>query len=117
MASSIVLTALSIFLGIFFIFVGSVKVSQKISREMHREIRRNFVQYSKVFPFANSMSVKVSPKYFRLAVGWTEVIAGFALVVIPGFVKQIANFILFCITLGAVYFHYMVDDKFESKFV
>ena len=44
---SIVLITLSLFLGTFFIFIGSLKVTQLMHREMHREIRRNFIQYAK----------------------------------------------------------------------
>jgi uncharacterized membrane protein YphA (DoxX/SURF4 family) len=112
---SIVLRTLSLFLGLFFVFIGSVKISQQINREMHREIRRNFVQYSKVFPLANTLGIKVSPKVFRLIVGWTELICGVILAFIPGRVKQFANFILVFITFGGIYTHLMIGDKFESK--
>lgn len=113
---SIVLTTLSLFLGFFFIFVGLIKVSQQINKEMHREIRRNFVQYAKVFPLSKTLGFKVSPKLLRLTVGWTELIAGISLVLIPGIIKQIANVVLLCVTIGAVYTHFILNDKFESKF-
>jgi len=112
---SIVLTTLSIFLGMFFIFMGSIKISQQFNREMHREIRRNFVQYAKVVPLANIFGIKVSPKIYRLVIGWTELISGLLLVFIPGRVKQIANFVLVCITFGGIYTHFMIGDRFESK--
>ena len=38
MTGSIVLTSLSVFLGLFFVFVGCMKLTPNINREMHREI-------------------------------------------------------------------------------
>ncbi|CAN7988120.1 unnamed protein product [Ixodes hexagonus] len=81
---SVVLTTLSVFLGLFFIFVGSMKVTPNINRDMHREIRRNFIQYAKVFPGSRLLNLTVDPKLYRLAVGWYEVVCGTILVLVPG---------------------------------
>lgn len=110
---SIVLNTLSIFLGLFFILVGSMKISPKINKEMHREIRRNFVQYAKVFPLAKTVGFKVPSKYLRIVVGWLEVISGAVLIFIPGIIKQLANVILLILMLGAFYTHTILEDKFE----
>ena len=110
---SIVLTTLSVFLGLIFIFVSSLKLTSSINRDMHREIRRNFVQYSKVFPLSASLGFKVSPKIYRLTVGWTELTLGLFMVLIPGVIKQIANIALLLLTLLALYTHLMINDKFE----
>ncbi|OQR74994.1 transmembrane protein 35-like [Tropilaelaps mercedesae] len=113
MAKSIVLTTLSVFMGLFFIFVGSMKITPNINREMHREIRRNFVQYAKVFPSAVLFALRVSPKWLRLVVGWVEVCCGTTLLLIPGHIKQLVNVILLVLCLGAVYTHAMLKDPFE----
>lgn len=110
---SIVLTVLSVFLGLFFVFVGVLKVSPAVNREMHREIRKNFVQFAKAFPFASLAGVKVSPKYYRTAVGWIEIVTGLILALIPGCMKQVANIVLLLVTLLALYTHLMVETKFE----
>lgn len=110
---SIVLTTLSVFLGLFFIFVGSMKVTPNINRDMHREIRRNFIQYAKVFPGSEILKVTVDPKLYRLAVGWYEVVCGTILVLVPGRVKQVSNFALLLLMLGAVYTHAALKDRFE----
>jgi len=110
---SIVLTVLSIFLGLFFLFVGVLKITPMVNREMHREIRKNFVKYAKAFPLASLVNVKVSPKVYRIAVGWIEIVAGFTLALIPGCLKQIANSVLLLLTLLALYTHSMVETKFE----
>ncbi|XP_054168732.1 novel acetylcholine receptor chaperone-like [Oppia nitens] len=110
---SIVLTTLSVFLGMFFVFMGSIKVSQQVNREMHREIRRQFVQYAKVLPLAAQLGFKVSPKYYRLVIGWTELVAGLTLAFIPGKLKLVSNVLLVGITFGGIYTHVMIGDRFE----
>ncbi|XP_015930283.1 novel acetylcholine receptor chaperone [Parasteatoda tepidariorum] len=110
---SLVLKTLSVFLGLFFILVGSMKISPTINKEMHREIRRNFVQYAKVFPLAKTIGFKIPSKYFRIVVGWMEVLCGLTLVFIPGVLKLVANIILLFLMLGASYTHTIIEDKFE----
>lgn len=89
-------------------------VSQQVNRDMHREIRKNFIQYAKVFPLAKQLGFKVPPKVLRLTVGWTEVIAGSILVMIPvQRIKNVANIVLLIVTTGAFYTHLMLHDKFE----
>ena len=36
------------FLGFFFIFVGLLKLTPQINEDAHREVRKQFVQFSKV---------------------------------------------------------------------
>lgn len=110
---SIVLKTLSILLGFFFLFVGVMKLTPKISKDMHKDIRKHFVRYSKVFPLSQTLNFKVSPKLFRKTVGWLEVISGFTLMFIPGCLKQLANIVLLILMGGAVYTHYAIEDKFE----
>lgn len=110
---SIVLTTLSIFLGLFFVFVGSLKVTPRVNKEMHREIRRDYVQYAKVFPTARTLGFKVSPKQYRETIGWIEIVTGLILAICPGVLKQVANIVLLFLTLGAFYTHAVIEDKFE----
>lgn len=113
---SIVLTTLSIFLGLFFVFIGSLKVTHAINREMHREIRRNFIQYAKVIPFSQQFAwLKLTPRAYRLAIGWNEIVSGSMLVLLPNwlFVKNLANIALFASNALFFYTHVKLGDKFE----
>lgn len=110
---SLTLTLLSLFLGGFFVFAGWLKVSPSVNREMHREIRKNFVKYAKVFPFSSLIGFKVSPKSYRMIFGYTEIAAGLLLAWIPGIIKQIANIVLLLQSLLALYTHSLVENKFE----
>lgn len=113
---SIVLLTLSLFLGAFFVFVGSLKVTQLIHREMHREIRRNFIQYARVFPLTEKMiGFKLTPKLYRLAVGYLEIVCGSLLVVLPNDwrLKNVSTVVLMLSNLLSLYSHYKLNDKFE----
>uniref|UniRef100_T1JC91 Novel acetylcholine receptor chaperone n=1 Tax=Strigamia maritima TaxID=126957 RepID=T1JC91_STRMM len=111
--ASVVLKTLSILLGLFFLFVGAMKLTPHISKDMHKDIRKGFIQYAKVFPLSQTLGFKVSSKVYRKCVGWAEVCCGFTLIFIPGFLKQVANLILLLMMLGAVYTHYAIGEKFE----
>ncbi|XP_017481253.1 PREDICTED: transmembrane protein 35-like, partial [Rhagoletis zephyria] len=108
--AAIVLSSLSIFLGMFFFFIGYIKLSPSLNRDIHREIRRSFVRYAKVVPLFKQMGWKVSPGIYRKVIGFTEIIAGLLLAFMPDVYKFYVSLFLMCITLGAVYTHIMVDD-------
>uniref|UniRef100_A0A1B6IW00 Novel acetylcholine receptor chaperone n=1 Tax=Homalodisca liturata TaxID=320908 RepID=A0A1B6IW00_9HEMI len=111
---SVVLKSLSILLGIFFIFVGTMKLTSIISKDLHKDLRKEYVKYAKVFPFAEAMNFKVPAKWYRRVFGSLEIISGFAMAFIPVHaVKQGANITLLFLMMMAVYSHYMVNDKFE----
>ncbi|KAG8186094.1 hypothetical protein JTE90_003177 [Oedothorax gibbosus] len=90
-----------------------MKISPTINKEMHREIRRNFVGYAKVFPLSRSLGFRVPSRHLRLSVGWVEVLCGIALVFVPGFLKLAANIALLVLMVGASYVHAAMEDKFE----
>lgn len=111
---SIVLKSLSILLGLFFIFVGFIKLSSYISKDLHKDLRKEYVKYAKVFPFSEMFDFKVPSKWYRRVVGSLEIICGMAMAFVPNHkVKNGANVCLLLLTLMAVYSHYMVADKLE----
>lgn len=71
------------------------------------------MQYAKVFPLSKVHGIKMSPKWYRLSIGWSEVVCGTILLLVPGRVKQVANAFLVVLMLGAVYTHAALQDKFE----
>ncbi|GAU98290.1 hypothetical protein RvY_09454 [Ramazzottius varieornatus] len=111
--AQMVLTALSLSLGVFFCFVGTLKLTQVVSYEMHKDLKKNFAAQAKVFPLASSLGVKVSPKLYREAVGWTEVICGLALLFMPGHIKQVANVVLFLTVSLAIFSHWKINDRLD----
>jgi hypothetical protein len=110
MASLMILSLLSVSIGIYFVFVGVVKVTPVVHKEMHRETRRLFIHYTKVFP----LSLKVLPKNYRIFVGYIEIVTGIIFgVVTPGKIKTLANVVLILLTLLMTHAHVMINDTFE----
>jgi len=110
---SIALTVLSLTLGLFFILVGQFKVTPKFFPEVHEDMRREFGRVNKVFPLYQVTGWRPLAKNYRLFVGMAEIGCGSFLAIVPGRSKQIANIILLILMLGAVYTHYILNDKFE----
>ncbi|RZF39885.1 hypothetical protein LSTR_LSTR010513 [Laodelphax striatellus] len=111
---SVVLKSLSILLGIFFVFVGTMKLTSLISKDLHKDLRKEYVKYAKVLPLTEMLDIKIPAKWYRRVIGCLEIICGLAMAFIPiNIVKQGANIILLLLMLMAVYCHYMVNDKFE----
>ena len=78
--SKIVLKSLSILLGSFFIFLGVLKITPKISRDLHKDLRTEYAKYAKVFPLAKFLDFKLPSKWYRRVVGGMEIVAGFLMV-------------------------------------
>ncbi|CAL4063654.1 unnamed protein product, partial [Meganyctiphanes norvegica] len=112
--ASVVLKSLSVLLGIFFIFVGTTKLTPRVSKELHKDLRKEFAKYSKVFPLAQTLEFKIPSKWYRRTIGGLEVFCGCCLTFIPSKrIKQAANIVLVMMMLFATYNHWMVGDKFE----
>ncbi|KAK9888632.1 hypothetical protein WA026_000860 [Henosepilachna vigintioctopunctata] len=111
---AIVLKSLSISLGLFFILAGCFKLSSYFSKELHREVRAEFVSYSKVFPLSRTLEFKINSTVYRKTVGYLEVIFGIALAIFPNhFVKNGANVCLLLLTVLAIYSQFNVNAKLE----
>ena len=78
--SKIVLRSLSVLLGAFFIFLGVLKITPRISRDLHKDLRTEYAKYAKVFPLAKLFDFKLPSKWYRRVVGGIEIAAGFLMV-------------------------------------
>lgn len=113
MFRSLIVTVLTLTLGIFFILVGQFKVTPQFFPDIHADMKHEFGRFNKVFPLYQSTGWRPYAKTYRLAVGLTELICGTILILIPGRLKTLANFVLLCVMVGAVYTHYALNDKFD----
>jgi len=121
--SKIVLKSLSILLGSFFIFLGVLKITPKISRDLHKDLRTEYAKYAKVFPLAKFLDFKLPSKWYRRVVGGMEIVAGFLMMApVPGstekpfrarWLKNGANILLLGLKVLNVYSHWAINDEFE----
>lgn len=111
---SLVLKSLSVLLGVFFIFVGTMKVTSSLSKDLHKDLRKEYVKYAKVFPLVSSLGLKVPSKWYRSIVGALEIVSGVAMALVPNSnAKTACNGVLLTLMILTVYSQYMVNEKFE----
>ncbi|XP_017842491.2 transmembrane protein 35A [Drosophila busckii] len=115
-SNTIVLKSLSVLLGLFFIFVGTLKLTPHISKDLYKDLRTEYVKYAKVFPLTAVFGVKIPSKWYRRTVGILEIVCGLAMALIPYHkVKNVANVTLLLLMLLGIYQHWMVSDPFERS--
>jgi len=112
--SKIVLKSLSILLGAFFIFLGVLKLSPKISKDLHKDLRNEYAKYAKVFPLAKLLDFKVPSKWYRRSIGGLEIICGIIMMSVPSRgTKNFANILLLLMKSLNAYSHWAISDHFE----
>merc|ERR1712122_38205 len=112
--AALVIRSLNVLLGIFFTFLGTLKITPAISRELHKDLREEYAKFTKVLPGAKTLGYKVPSKYYRRGVGVVEILCGIVLLVIPNRkIKKAANIILLLAKLLNLYSHFAIDDQFE----
>ena len=100
--------------GAFFIFLGLLKVTPQISKDLHKDLRNEYAKYAKAFPLSKQLDFKVPSKWFRRSVGVTEILCGILLMTVPHrLTKNVANVILIGVKLLNAYSHWAINDEFE----
>lgn len=113
---SIVLTVLSLFLGSFFILMGTLKITPMISLDIHRELRRNYIHFAKLIPFISYFGWKLSPKLYRTTFGLLELFNGIVLALVPfRRAKLLANILLLFLSIFSMFNNYLAGYKFDRK--
>ena len=131
--SALVIRSLNVLLGIFFTFLGTLKITPSISKDLHKDLREEYAKFAKVLPGAKLAGVKVPSKYYRRGVGAVEIlcgkwrqcsdhcsivhmnnILGIVLLIVPNRkVKKAANIVLLLAKVLNLYSHFAIDDPFE----
>ncbi|XP_076467283.1 putative acetylcholine receptor chaperone [Babylonia areolata] len=112
--ASIVLRILALTLGLFFVFVGTIKLTPSVNSDIYKEMRKTFIRKSKVFPLVKQTGWKPNPHTYRKAVGTAEVVCGAVLAFVPGALKEMSNVALLGIMLNDIYAHYSLDEGLEK---
>ncbi|UJR30665.1 hypothetical protein I4U23_018189 [Adineta vaga] len=111
--SSLALSVLTLTLGMYFILMGQFKITSRYFPDIYEDMKLEFGRNNKVFPFYQLTGWRPYAKNYRLTIGITEITCGIIFLLIPGRLKQLANIILLMITLGGIYTHYALHDKFD----
>lgn len=91
-----------------------MKISPFLSKDLHKDLRKEYVKYSKVFPLSDVLDLKIPSKWYRRIVGGLEVGSGIAMALIPHHkIKNAGNVTLLALMFLSIYNHYMVSDAFE----
>ncbi|NXI62697.1 TM35B protein, partial [Anseranas semipalmata] len=97
-----VFAALRVLLGLFFLLTGAVKLSDRLSADVHRHMQEQFVRFAEVFPLRD-FGLAPEPGPYLAAVGWVEAVAGLLLAFGPQLLQEISNFVLSVVMIGAIY--------------
>ncbi|XP_042198528.1 novel acetylcholine receptor chaperone [Callorhinchus milii] len=108
---TITIMALSVALGLFFVFMGTIKLTPRLSRDAYNEMRRAYKEYAKALPMLKKMGV--TSILLRKITGTLEVACGIVLTLVPGRPKDVANFILLLVMLAVLFFHQLVGDPLK----
>eukprot|EP00095_Tigriopus_kingsejongensis_P007348 maker-scaffold589_size129586-snap-gene-0.51 protein:Tk07348 transcript:maker-scaffold589_size129586-snap-gene-0.51-mRNA-1 annotation:"transmembrane protein 35" len=91
-----------------------LKITPKISKDLHKDLRTEYAKYAKVFPLAKALDFKLPSKWYRRIVGGAEILSGLILMSVPSrLLKNGANIILFALKLLNGYSHWAINDEFE----
>ncbi|XP_014663704.1 PREDICTED: transmembrane protein 35-like [Priapulus caudatus] len=117
--AALALRVLSITLGLYFCFVGSLKVTPKINEDANKQFRTTFISYSRYFPLSKYHGWRPHPRTYRQFYGYAEIVSGAILVLFPAkgvlrFAKLAANVVLTILMSTTLTSHYLRGDGFET---
>ncbi|KAF6774147.1 hypothetical protein AHF37_07121 [Paragonimus kellicotti] len=97
--SNVALTAISVALGLFYVFFGTLKLAPVISEEMYRSMRKTFIRTYGSFPLSQWTGWNPSPHLIRRVFGTTEVVGGLLLLAGSSILQDISALTLLILML------------------
>ncbi|XP_053129601.1 novel acetylcholine receptor chaperone [Hemicordylus capensis] len=108
---TVTIVALSVALGLFFVFMGTIKLTPRLSKDAYSEMKRAYKSYVRALPMLKKMGV--SSILLRKSIGTLEVACGIVMTLVPGRPKDVANFVLLLLVLAVLFFHQLVGDPLK----
>ncbi|XP_072007084.1 novel acetylcholine receptor chaperone [Engystomops pustulosus] len=108
---TVTVLVLSVTLGLFFVFMGTIKMTPRLSKEAHSEMKRAYKSYLKALPGLKSLGV--TSVLLRKTIGSLELACGIVLTLVPGRPRDVANFVLLLLVLVVLFFHQLVGDPLK----
>ncbi|KAK4475701.1 hypothetical protein MN116_000967 [Schistosoma mekongi] len=112
--SNTALTAISVAIGVFFVFFGTLKLGPLFSDELYRSVRKNFLRMFRTFPFSSFTGWNPNPHVIRRVYGTTEVVGGVVLATCSGIVQDISNVILLSLMVFHLFCIWRVADGLKE---
>ncbi|XP_004611713.1 novel acetylcholine receptor chaperone [Sorex araneus] len=108
---TVTVVVLSVALGLFFVFMGTIKLTPRLSKDAYTEMKRAYKSYVRALPVLRKMGI--NSIVLRKTFGTLEVACGIVMTLVPGRPKDVANFILLLLVLAMLFFHQLVGDPFK----
>ncbi|XP_063791661.1 novel acetylcholine receptor chaperone [Pseudophryne corroboree] len=108
---TITIVALSMALGLFFVFMGTIKLTPRLSKDAYGEMKRAYKSYLKALPGLKKLGI--SAVFLRKTIGSLELACGIVLTLVPGRPRDVANFLLLLLVLIVLFFHQLVGDPLK----
>ncbi|XP_004417254.1 novel acetylcholine receptor chaperone [Callorhinus ursinus] len=108
---TITVVALSVALGLFFVFMGTIKLTPRLSKDAYTEMKRAYKSYVRALPLLKKMGI--NSILLRKSIGALEVACGIVMTLVPGRPKDVANFFLLLLVLAVLFFHQLVGDPLK----
>ncbi|ELK05140.1 transmembrane protein 35A [Pteropus alecto] len=108
---TITVVALSVALGLFFVFMGTIKLTPRLSKDAYNEMKRAYKTYVRALPLLKKMGI--NSILLRKSIGTLEVACGIVMTLVPGRPKDVANFFLLLLVLVVLFFHQLVGDPLK----
>ncbi|XP_053330174.1 novel acetylcholine receptor chaperone [Spea bombifrons] len=107
----VTIVALSMALGLFFVFMGTIKLTPRLSKDAYSEMKRAYKSYVKALPGLKKLGI--TSVFLRKTIGSLELACGIVLTLVPGRPRDVANFILLILVLIVLFFHQLVGDPLK----
>ncbi|KAB0395579.1 novel acetylcholine receptor chaperone [Balaenoptera ricei] len=108
---TVTVVALSVALGLFFVFMGTIKLTPRLSKDAYSEMKRAYKSYVRALPLLKKMGI--NSILLRKSIGALEVACGIVMTLVPGRPKDVANFFLLLLVLAVLFFHQLVGDPLK----
>ncbi|KAM8953580.1 nicotinic acetylcholine receptor chaperone [Pelodytes ibericus] len=108
---TVTIVALSMALGLFFVFMGTIKLTPRLSKDAYSEMKRAYKSYVKALPGLKKLGI--TSVFLRKTIGSLELACGIVLTLVPGRPRDVANFLLLILVLIVLFFHQLVGDPLK----
>lgn len=108
------LTAISVALGVFYVFFGTLKLAPIFSEELYRNVRKHFVRMFQQLPLSNATRFRPNPHFMRRMYGTIEVVGGIVLASCPGVMQDTSNVVLLSLMISHLFVLWGASEGFKE---